>query len=148
MRYSYGVTITVAGLFLGCATVDAVARGAGQATTPAQSVWSGVYTASQATAGEAIYFERCVSCHGDDLGGRESAPALAGPQFLDAWHSKSLRRMLERIEEMPPGMPVSATEGVNLLAFLLYSSEIPSGPTTLPADRARLAEITFERAKH
>jgi mono/diheme cytochrome c family protein len=141
--------VAVTGLVLGCATVAALARGAGQTATAttSTSVWSGVYTATQATAGETIYFERCVSCHGDDLGGRERATALAGPQFLDAWHGKSLRRMLERIEEMPPGMPVSPTEGVNLLAFLLSSSEIPSGPTTLPADRARLAEITFERTK-
>lgn len=138
--------VAVVSLLAG-ATVAALARDAGQPLTAAQSVWSGVYTANQAAAGETIYFERCVSCHGDALDGRERAPALAGPQFLDAWHGKSLRRMLERIEEMPPGMPVSSTEGVNLLAFLLYSSEIPSGLTTLPADRARLAEITFERAK-
>lgn len=139
--------VAVVSLLLAGATVAALARDAGQPVTASRSVWSGVYTADQAAAGEAIYFERCVSCHGDDLGGRERAPALAGPQFLDAWHGKSLRRMLERIEEMPPDMPVSSTEGVDLLAFLLASSEMPSGPTTLPADRARLAEITFERAK-
>jgi mono/diheme cytochrome c family protein len=139
--------VAVTSLVLGCATVAVLARGAGQTATMSASVWSGVYSSSQAAAGETLYFERCASCHGDDLGGRERAPALAGPQFLDAWHGKSLWRMLERIEEMPPGMPVSSMEGVNLLAFLLSSSEIPSGPTTLPADRARLAEITFERTK-
>jgi mono/diheme cytochrome c family protein len=139
--------IAVVSLLLAGATVAVLAREADQPLTATKSVWSGVYTADQATAGEQIYFERCVSCHADELGGRESAPALAGPQFLDAWHGKNLRRMLERIEEMPPGMPVSSTEGVHLLAFLLSSSEMPSGPTTLPADRARLAEITFERTK-
>jgi len=114
-----------------------------------KSVWSGVYTAAQAEAGEKIYFERCVTCHGDDLSGRESASALAGAQFLDAWHGKNLRRLLERIEDMPPGDPkkVSTAEAVDLLAFLLYSSEMPSGSTALPADRAHLAEITFERVK-
>jgi hypothetical protein len=55
--------------------------------------------------------------------------------------------MLERIEEMPPGAPVSAAEGVNLVAFLLYSSDIPAGSATLPTDRARLGEMTFERTK-
>ena len=62
-----------------------------------------------------------------------------------AWHGKTLRRLVERIEEMPPGAPVSSADAVNALAFLLYSSEMPSGPTALPADRAKLAEITFER---
>ena len=145
MRYPHQVALSVvAGVMLGGASA-AVARGAAQ-TLPT-SVWSGVYTTEQAAAGEQVYFAQCASCHGDDLAGRERAPALAGPQFLDAWHGRNLRRMLERIEEMPPGAPVSAADGVSVLAFLLYSSEIPAGPTALPADRARLADITFERTK-
>ena len=119
------------------------------AAQQSRSVWSGVYTTAQADAGEKMYYARCVTCHGDDLGGREQSPALAGSQFLDAWHGKNLRRLLERIEEMPPGDPkkISTAEAVDLLAFLLRMSEMPSGATALPADRAPLAEITFERAK-
>jgi mono/diheme cytochrome c family protein len=130
-----GTVLWVAGLLLAGTTLAA------QST----SVWSGVYTTEQATAGEKIYFERCASCHGDDLAGRERAPALAGTQFLEAWHGRNLRRLVERIEEMPPGAPVSSADAVTTLAFLLYSSEMPSGSTVLPADRAKLAEITFER---
>jgi mono/diheme cytochrome c family protein len=125
------------------AVVLAVTTVAAQST----SVWSGVYTTEQATAGERLYFEKCSSCHGDDLAGRERAPALAGTQFVEAWHGKNLRRLLERIEEMPPGAPVPPAEAVDLLAFLLSASEMPSGATALPTDRARLAEIAFERAK-
>jgi alcohol dehydrogenase (cytochrome c) len=111
------------------------------------SVWSGVYTAEQAAAGEQLYFAQCASCHGDDLGGRERAPALAGAQFLDKWHGQTLWRLLERIGEMPPGAPVSQADGVRVLAFLLSSSEMPAGPVALPGDRARLAEITVQRTK-
>jgi mono/diheme cytochrome c family protein len=111
------------------------------------SVWAGVYTTEQAVAGEEVYFAQCASCHGADLGGVERSPALAGPQFLDAWHGKDLRRLLDRVLAMPPGEPVSPAKGVEVLAFLLYASEMPSGPTALPADRARLAELMFERAK-
>jgi mono/diheme cytochrome c family protein len=111
------------------------------------SVWSGVYTASQAMAGEKIYFARCSMCHGDELEGRERAPALAGAQFLDGWNGKDLRRLLDRIAEMPPGEPVSPGDAVDVLAFLLQTSEMPSGQTALPTDRAKLAEITFERQK-
>jgi mono/diheme cytochrome c family protein len=119
------------------------------ALTAAQtrSVWSGVYTDAQAAAGETIYFDRCVACHGDDLAGRERSPALAGREFLEAWHGKNLRRLIERIEEMPPGEPVSPAQAADVLAFLLQASEMPSGSTALPVDRAKLAEITFERAK-
>jgi mono/diheme cytochrome c family protein len=111
------------------------------------SVWAGVYTTKQADTGETIYFERCASCHGDDLAGRERSPALSGPQFLDAWHGKNLRRLFDRVAEMPPGAPVSPAEAADLLAFILASAEIPAGSTALPADRARLGEIVFERTK-
>jgi mono/diheme cytochrome c family protein len=117
------------------------------AVAQSRSVWSGVYTPEQADAGEQVYFDRCATCHGDDLGGVERAPALAGTSFLDSWHGKSLRRLLERIETMPPVEPLSSAQAVDVLAFLLRESEMPSGPAALPAERAQLTEITFERAR-
>ncbi len=50
---------------------------------------------------------------------------------------------------MPPGEPpvVTPAEAADVLAFLLYSLEIPSGPQTLTADRSELAAITIERTK-
>ena len=115
--------------------------------TQTVSVWSGVYTAAQATAGEKVYFARCSTCHGDQLEGREQAPALAGAQFLDSWNGRDLRRLLDRIAVMPPGAPVSAVEAVDVLAFMLQAAEMPSGSTALPIDRAKLAEIVFQRQK-
>jgi mono/diheme cytochrome c family protein len=148
VRHSrWATVVSTAGLLLASIPVVVAAREAWQAGAQAVSVWSGVYTNEQAIAGEKIYFDQCASCHGDDLAGRERAPALAGTQFLDAWHGKTLRRLLERIEEMPPGAPVSSAHAVELLAFLLYSSEMPSGSTRLPNEPARLGEMTFERAK-
>jgi mono/diheme cytochrome c family protein len=123
---------------LGCAALaDAASR----------SVWSGVYTDDQATAGEKVYYARCSSCHGDDLGGIERAPALAGGPFLEAWRGRNLRRLFDRIDEMPPTEPksLSPADAVAVMAFLLRSSEMPSGPTALPPDRAQLGDITFER---
>ena len=72
-----------------------------------RSSWSGVYTTAQAAAGEKIYGDKCASCHGADLAGIERAPALAGGTFLDSWHGRDLRRLLERIETMPPTAPKS-----------------------------------------
>jgi mono/diheme cytochrome c family protein len=117
-------------------------------TAAPRSVWSGVFTNEQAMAGETIYYARCSSCHGDELGGVERAPALAGPQFLDAWRGRSLRRLLDRIDEMPPTEPksLSPSDAVAVLAFLLRSSGIPSGSTALTEDRTQLGDITFERA--
>jgi quinoprotein glucose dehydrogenase len=114
-----------------------------------RSSWSGVYTADQAAAGEKIYFEKCASCHGSDLAGIERAPALTGGAFLEAWHDRDLRRLLERIEAMPPSAPksLSAAESVALLAFMLRAADMPPGSTALPADPAQLARITFERSR-
>ena len=68
-------------------------------------------------------------------------PRSAGGTFLESWHGKDLRRLLERIDAMPPAAPnsLSSAEAVAVLAFLLRASEMPSGPTALPADRAQLA---------
>jgi mono/diheme cytochrome c family protein len=132
--------LLVAGMVLACAPLLAAGP---------KSVWSGVYTPQQAAVGEKIYYDRCASCHGDDLAGVERAPAVAGAAFLDSWHGKTLRKLLEVIEGMPPDEPaaVSTAEAADVLAFILYASEIPSGSATLPADRAQLAEITVERTK-
>jgi quinoprotein glucose dehydrogenase len=131
----------IAGLvLLACASLTA---------QQARSSWSGVYTAEQAAAGEKIYFERCASCHGPDLAGIERAPALAGGAFLEAWHGRDLRRLLERIETMPPSAPksLSPVESVAVLAFILRAAEMPAGPAALPADPAQLARVTFERSR-
>ena len=137
---SWGRRLLLTGVLLVCTPLVAAAP---------KSVWSGVYTPQQAAAGEKIYFDRCASCHGDDLAGVERAPAVAGAAFLNAWHGKTLRKLLERIESMPPDEPsvVSIAEATDVLAFLLYYLEIPGGSTALPADRALLAEITVERSK-
>ena len=112
--------------------------------TPPQSA---VYTAEQAAAGEKLYFAQCAACHGDDLGGREKATALAGAQFAEAWNGKDLRRLLEGIETMPPTAPksLSAAQYTSVLAFLLRNAGMPEGPTALPTDRAQLARIVFGR---
>lgn len=132
---------------MSCAVGLLLAGTTAAALQESTSVWAGVYTTKQAEAGEKIYFERCASCHGDDLAGRERAPALSGPQFLDVWHGKNLRRLFDRVAEMPPGAPVSSAEAVDLLAFILAAVEIPAGSTPLPTDRGRLGDIMFVREK-
>jgi S-disulfanyl-L-cysteine oxidoreductase SoxD len=132
---------------IGCTGVFLV--GLTLAAAQPASVWSGVYTEEQAAAGEKVYFERCASCHGDDLAGVERAPALTGAPFLESWHGKDLRRLLDRIDTMPPSEPktLSPAQAVAVLSFILRTAEMPSGQAPLPADRATLAAILFERSK-
>jgi mono/diheme cytochrome c family protein len=131
--------------------VSGVVSGFSRTLSAAQSIsaWSGVYTTAQADAGEKVYFARCATCHGDDLNGREQSPALAGSQFLDSWNGRDLRRLLDRIQTMPPAdpKPLTPAEGLDVMAFLLRAAEMPSGSVPLPTDRARLADIRFDRAQ-
>ena len=50
----------------------------------ARTVKDGVYTDAQARRGQAIYKERCSTCHGDALEGLVG-PALTGNDFLGVW---------------------------------------------------------------
>jgi len=125
-------------LLLGCTALAAQQQ-------PVPPSAAAVYTAAQAAAGEKVYFGQCAVCHGDDLGGREKAAALAGAQFSQAWNGKDLRRLFDGIERMPPTAPksLSAAQYTSVLAFLLRSAGMPDGPTALPSDRAQLARIVF-----
>jgi mono/diheme cytochrome c family protein len=138
-----GLTRRVIGAFVitACATLAAQ-------QTPARSTASGVYSAEQASAGEKIYFEKCASCHGADLGGIERAPALTGGQFFDAWQGQDLRRLRERLDTMPPAAPrsLSDADASAVIAFVLRSSDMPAGRVALSTDRGQLAGITFGRS--
>jgi S-disulfanyl-L-cysteine oxidoreductase SoxD len=127
-----------------CAVMSVVAWGALAAAEP-RSVWSGVYSAEQAAAGETVYYARCSTCHGDDLAGIERAPAVTGAAFFDSWDGKTLRQLFDRVAAMPPTQPVTPAEAADVLAFLLRAAEMPSGTAALPVERARLAEIRFDR---
>ena len=134
----------VAGIvILACATLAA------QPSQPARSSASGVYTAGQASAGEKIYFDKCATCHGGDLGGIERAPALAGSAFVESWQGRDLRRLRDRLETMPPTAPgsLSDADAASLMAFLLRASDMPAGLAAMPTDRAELARITFDRGR-
>src|SRR5918911_4888470 len=99
MRHTRRVIIGL--VTVACATLAA------QQAPPARSSGSGVYTAQQAAAGEKIYFDKCASCHGADLGGVERAPALAGAAFLESWRGRDLLQLRDRLDTMPPTAPKS-----------------------------------------
>ena len=54
-----------------------------------------------------VYFTHCVTCHGDDFAGREQAPALAGLGFMEKWNRATVRKLFEKVEQMPPTQPKS-----------------------------------------
>jgi S-disulfanyl-L-cysteine oxidoreductase SoxD len=109
-----------------------------------RSVWDGVYTEEQAKRGESLYHQKCASCHGDKMTGGESAPPLAGGQFLSNWNGLTLDVLFERIRlTMPSDNPakVSRPLKADILAYVLRMNTFPSGKTDLQYKTELLKDI-------
>jgi len=120
------------------------------AQSAGRSVWDGVYTQDQAKQGQAAYNESCSSCHGDTLMGGESAPALAGGEFLSNWNGLTLGDLFERIRTtMPQNRPgsLSREKDTLILAYMLSVSQFPAGTTALPQQTEVLKEIRINASK-
>jgi mono/diheme cytochrome c family protein len=117
------------------------------AQAPAASVNGGVYSAAQATRGEAIYKDNCAACHGDDLAGSGPMPPLKGAEFTANY--KTLGDLFDKVHTtMPASNPGSLTEQQtsDVLAYVLKVSNYAPGTADLPATQAALAQIKIEPA--
>ena len=111
-----------------------------------KSVWAGVYTTEQSTRGADLYTRVCSECHGDDLDGREKSPALAGGSFTQRWEGATLKKLFERMQEMPPADPakrLKPDEYADVLAFVLSANDVPAGSQRLVSDKDVLAAIVY-----
>ena len=110
-----------------------------------QSTWSGVYTDAQASRGKTVYDESCTVCHGDNLAGGELGPPLAGGAFLEFWEGLTLADVHQVMSiSMPQDNPGSleAAQYVDIIAYMLRTSEFPTGGDELSEDT--LGEITIQ----
>ena len=135
---------------IGAAIATALAF-AGIVTSQVQrSVWDGVYTAEQARRGQARYAEICASCHGETLAGGESAPPLAGGEFLSNWNTLTVGDLFDRTRAtMPQNKPASLSREANaeIMAYLLSANQFPAGKDALPQNSEVLKEIRIEAVK-
>jgi cytochrome c len=116
------------------------------AQPPTKSIWDGIYTAEQATRGQALYAQECSSCHGGELTGGEMAPPLAGGEFLAGWDGLTVGDLFERIRiSMPQSAPGSLS--ADILAYMFQASKFPTGTTELPKEAGILKTIKFEVKK-
>jgi mono/diheme cytochrome c family protein len=126
-------------------------RTAGQAATaPTSTVWDGVYTDAQATAGQRVYLDHCSNCHGAGLEGADQTPGLVGGVFGANWNGLTVGDLSERIRvTMPADMPgrLSRQEVADVMAFLIKSNRWPSGTTPLPTALALQKQITIQSIK-
>jgi mono/diheme cytochrome c family protein len=127
-----------------------VAAGLALFAQSTKSVWDGVYTDEQAKRGSAAYTQNCAGCHGTDLQGGESAPPLAGGDFMSNWNGLTAGDLFDRIRTtMPADRPGKLTRDQNadLLAFILSTNKFPAGKAELSRQSETLKEIKLDMFK-
>ena len=111
------------------------------------SIWDGVYTDAQAARGHALYMQSCSMCHGADLSGSFETPPLVG-RFMPYWSGSTLDVLFDYVSTaMPMHNPGALSAGANtdIVAFILKSNNIPSGPKELST--GNLKAVNFDPAK-
>ena len=91
------------------------------------------FTAPQATAGRTLYQARCAGCHLPDLGGRNEASPLAGPNFMGVWRERPIGELADYIQKtMPPGAAnLSVEDATHVTAFILQANGATPGAQSL-----------------
>ena len=126
-----------------CACVFAGALWLNVQAQQAQSVSDGVYSAAQATRGQAIYKAQCAECHGNALEGTVGSP-LAGDAFLSEWSARPLSALVDKIQKtMPFSAPgsLSRQQSTDLTAYMLQAGKFRAGEAELTD--ATVARIQF-----
>jgi len=135
-------TIVLGAVLIAAALRTQAISAAAQAS--AQTIWSRVFSAAQATRGEAIANRRCASCHNADLAGGQDGPPLVGADVLQAWSGTTAADLFDKIRTtMPADAPqsLSAQDTADIVAFILSQNKCPTGEKELPADMDALKQI-------
>ena len=101
------------------------------------TVWSGVYTATQAADGQIVFNTRCSRCHGTDLTGGATGTSLIGDRFMQFWSEDNLDSLYKKISETMPrnsGGSLSDVEYVQVTTYLLQKNGFPTGSAELKPD--------------
>jgi mono/diheme cytochrome c family protein len=112
-----------------------------------RSVWDGVYNDAQAKRGRQVYDKECASCHGTDLSGGESAPPLAGAEFLSNWTGMTVGDLFERTRtSMPQNTPgkLSRQQDADVVAYLLSANGFPEGKAEMDKQTELLKQIRLD----
>ena len=123
------------------------------AAQDARTVWSGVYTDTQATRGAGLYDRECASCHGAPEQGGSMAPALAGAAFSANYDGMTVADLFDRNRTtMPVGREGQLTmqQNADITAYMLKANGFPAGARELPPQSAalKLIQYTVEKPAH
>ncbi len=83
------------------------------------------YSLAQAAEGRGLYAQQCASCHGMNLLGNESGPALSGKAFQDRWAALPVEQLFDvTTTSMPSTNPggLAPRDYAAILAYMLYEN--------------------------
>ncbi len=95
------------------------------------------YSVAQAARGQAVYAERCASCHGEHMDDGAYGPPLKSVDFRQKWGTRSLEPLFTLTStKMPPDRPGSLGDDTyaQILAYILQENGSQPGTRDLPAD--------------
>jgi cytochrome c len=128
-----------------CAGLVATAAVTGSTAVNAQDTLAPLtFTEEQVSRGASIYDGSCASCHAENLAGLDG-PGLKGPTF-EHWFAGSVGALFDFLSvAMPLDDPggLSATQYVNLIAFIASENGYVAGEVPLPGTTEELALIGF-----
>jgi mono/diheme cytochrome c family protein len=114
----------------------------GVATDGGKTVLDAVYSADQATRGQAAYTASCGSCHLDDLTAYRGA--LHGKAFVETFQGDTLDALFRLTKTtMPRDAPASLRDEtyVDIIAYVLQVNGFPSGREDLKSDSLKNIQI-------
>ncbi len=124
-----------------CAASMSLGIGLAAAATGFDPLGPPTFTGAQAERGGAIYADKCVGCHGDDLSNGEFGPPLKGQGFREHFGGKGLDEPFAIMSTtMPPDNPggLDIATYADVLAFILSKNGIAPSSVELPSDVERL----------
>jgi alcohol dehydrogenase (cytochrome c) len=106
---------------------------------------------TQVKRGEAVYAERCASCHGADLKGK-SALDLAGSGVISRWSGWTADDLYQHVKIMPYGAPgsLAAQQYIDVTAFILdkNGARLTGDLTAEPAVLSKMPARPMRGAPH
>lgn len=138
--------VTFFGLFVAAAQNASSAQTSVAAANSAPSL----FTAAQATRGEASYDRYCLSCHGLHLDdGDFGGPPLRGSYFRNHWGAGDVAVLFAYTKSaMPQDNPggLSGETYADILAYILQVNGYKAGESELPTDPAAQAGLKLGAA--
>jgi mono/diheme cytochrome c family protein len=113
-------------------------------SAPSRTARDGIYSDEQARRGQAIYKDKCASCHGATLAGA-NAPPLAGTAFLSIWGGPVADLVDKVLHTMPQDDPGKLTrpQATDVVAYMVQAGKFPAGRAELAADAPAQAAISL-----